>query len=81
MTQDEVDVLEMSRAVDRLHKSEDFQKVILEGFIYSQALSTGTSFEGSMDDVDTLKAVSLLNRWLQDKIEQGKIILNQGKGA
>lgn len=80
MTVDEQDVVDLGKAVSRLYENKDFQKVIEELYIDEQALTIGRSFEGSEDQLDTLKAVSHLRSWLDQRIEDAKILKLEKKG-
>ena len=75
MYQDEVDVIELGKAVERLMLNVDFQKVILEEFIDKQGLDIAKSFNGSEEQVDTLKSITLLSNYLHTKIDDGKIVV------
>ncbi len=80
MTEEEQEQVDFSRKVTRLADNKDFQDVILESYINGQALTLGTDFDGLDDEVDTLKAISHLKRWLRTSADNGKIILNTIKG-
>lgn len=68
------ETMELGRAAQRLLDNEDFQTVIIEGYIYGIAGETGTSFTGEPGQADMLKAVSHLNLWFNQLIEDAKIL-------
>ena len=81
-TEDQVDILELGRATQRLYDNKDFCRVILEGFIDKQGLGIAKNFDGSESDVDTLKSITLLNDYLTSKVEDSKIVLqHSNKGV
>ena len=79
MTVEDQEVLDFSKAVKRLMDNKDFQKVILDDFIDRQVLALGKDFDGLESELDALKAVTFLNRYLHTKLEDGKIILSNMK--
>ncbi len=80
MTTDEVDVMKLGKAVERLYENEDFQKVILGDYIDRQALVLGKSFDGSESLVDALKAITHLSMYLDQKVQDAIIVVNNNKG-
>ena len=72
-------VVDKGKAVERLYASQDFQEVILKDFIESTAIDVGSSFEGSESDIEALKAVSYLKRWLEQRVEDAKMIIQSSK--
>jgi hypothetical protein len=70
----ELEVMELGRKVERLLQNKDFIDVISVSYIEGKAMAIGTSFDGSIDQLDTLKAVSHLNSYLTECVEQAKII-------
>ena len=80
MTNDEVDVMKLGKAVERLYENEDFKTVILGDYIDRQALVLGKSFDGSESQLDAFKAITHLSRYLIQSVEDGKIVVNNNKG-
>ncbi len=80
MTSEEVDVMKLGKAVERLYENEDFKTVILGDYIDRQALVLGKSFERSESQLDTLMAISELCRYLDQKVQDAIIVVNNNKG-
>ncbi len=80
MTQDEQDVIDLGKSVERLYANKDFQETILGVYIDSQAISLGKSFEGSMDQLDTLKSITHLSTFLISSLDNAKIVQLNNKG-
>jgi len=64
LSQDEQDYKELQLLAVELHKSRAFQKVIVDLYLKKTALSIGSTFTGSSDDIDALKAVTHLNNFM-----------------
>ena len=79
MTDDELEVIGLGKAVERLRANEDFKRVIEHSFIQEQALSIGKSFNGLQEQVDTLKGITLLDRYLQSLVDSAIIIQTNNK--
>ncbi len=77
---DEQNTIDLGKAIQRLYENKDFCKVIQELYIDEQAMRLGKSFEGSMEQLDTLKAVSHLSTWLEQSVENAKILKLNNKG-
>ena len=60
--------------IERLKENNLFQEVILSQFIEKQRLALTKGFKGDMDDVEALKAIAFFESWLDDNVEQAKII-------
>ncbi len=80
MTVDQVDIVDTAKAVKRLYDNKDFQKVILEGYIESQVISLGTNFDGLDEELDMLKAITHLKRYLDAKVSDAIIVVDNNKG-
>jgi len=63
-TQDEIDVIELGKSVERLRANDDFKRVIEQEFMDKQALSIGKEFYGSEEQMDKLKSITILNAHL-----------------
>ena len=77
---DEVDVLERGRQLERLSLNKDFQKAILEGFIAQGRLDLNRGFDGSVDAIESLKAIAYFEEWIESSIEYAKQIKGESNG-
>jgi len=58
----------------KLQASDLYKRVISDAYMRDMSHSIAMNFEASSDDVDALKAISHLNRWLINKVEEAKIL-------
>jgi hypothetical protein len=58
----------LSRDIELLVQDERFKRVILGAFIDEQLLEIGHRFTGSVEDVEKLKSIGYLKRWLNSAI-------------
>ncbi len=75
MTVDEQEIVDEAKLVKKLMDDKVFQKVILEGYMEGQAISLGTNFDGLEEELDTLKAITNLKRYLDSRVENGIIVV------
>ncbi len=75
MTDAEQDVIEFGEKVESLMKNELFQTIILDKYMREQAIRIGLSYDG---DTNILEAITNLNRWLQQHIDDAKNIRLKG---
>jgi len=52
-----------------------FKALIMEDYIQDNALGVGTDFSASEEDMDTLKAISHLNRYMHRVIQDSELAL------
>ena len=72
---DEQDVLERGRQLERLTTlNKDFSQAIVEGFIAQGRLDLNRGFDGSVDQIEGLKAIAYFEDWLNESIEYAKQI-------
>ncbi len=64
----------LAEDVLKLQASELYQRVISDAYMRDMSHSIAMSFDGSSDDIDALKAISHLNKWLTNKVEEAKIL-------
>jgi len=57
--------VQLSNDIKMLMADETFRRVILDGYINDNALSIGSAFVGSVEQVEGLKAISHLKRYLE----------------
>ena len=62
---EEVDYAEKRRKMSLLMNNPEFRELILEDYVRDTALDVGTTFDGSDAEVDSLKAVSHFNMYVQ----------------
>ena len=58
----------LSDDIKVLMNNEAFQRVILESYIRDTSIRVGSSFSGSNEDIETLKAISHLKAYLENSI-------------
>ena len=58
----------LSDDIKVLMNNEAFQRVILESYIRDTAFRVGSMFSGSDEDIESLKAISHLKRYLENSI-------------
>jgi len=75
MTTAEEKVLDKAKKVERLYNNKDFQDVILEDYINTQVLALGLNFDATESDLDSLKAITHLSRYLETIKSDGKIVI------
>ena len=63
--------VDFARTVEELMNDVRFKEVIVEGYIESTAEKIGSNFDGSEDQIDTLKAITHLKQWLESAIDEG----------
>ena len=68
-TIEEAEYGELMNAATELVRSENFIKVITKGYIDYVALETGKTFSGSDSEIDSLKAVTHLQNYLNSLTE------------
>ena len=61
----------LSNDIRVLMADETFRRVILDGYIGGIALSVGSAFVGSVEQVEELKAISHLKRYLEVNLIEG----------
>jgi len=61
----EEEYVEKRRKMQSLMSNPEFRELILEGYVRDTALDVGTTFDGSDAEVDSLKAVSHFNMYVQ----------------
>ncbi len=76
-TQDELNEIALGKAVERLRTNPDFIRVIEQEFLTNRMLAVGKTFSGSSEEIDMIKSISLLNGFLDNTVEQAKMILTQ----
>ncbi len=64
----------LAEDVLKLQASELYQRVISDAYMRDTSHSIAMSFDGSSDDIDALKAISHLKKWLTNKVEEAKIL-------
>jgi len=74
MDEHELYAVERGKAMKKLIATPEFRQLILEDYIEHQAVDTGTAFTGSVDDVDTLKAISHLNQYIQTILADAELV-------
>ena len=72
------ETIELARDTKELMDTDLFKRVIIEAYMRDMAQSIALSFDGGEEDIDTLKAISHLNTWLTNTVDNG-IILQQTK--
>jgi len=70
----ETEVMELGRRIERLMEHPDFREAIIESYINSTALAIGSGFYDDEGQRLELMAVSHLKRWLEERIDEAKII-------
>ncbi len=75
MTGAEQDVIEFGEKVEALMKNELFKSVIVDRYMTEQATQIGLNYDG---DTNILEAITNLNRWLQQHIDDAKNIRLKG---
>ncbi len=65
MLPEEAAAIDKGVKMKKLLANPEFKSLILEEYIQNQALDVGTAFSGDEADVDTLKAISGLNVFIQ----------------
>ncbi len=65
MLPEEATVADKGLKMKKLLANPEFRELILEEYIQNQALDVGTAFDGDEADIDTLKAISSLNSFIQ----------------
>ncbi len=78
-TTEEQTVIDLAKATERLYKNSDFQKVILESYINTQVISLGVDFDATESELDALKAITHLVRYLETRQSEGIIMLQSNK--
>ena len=73
MNDDDRDVIALGKATKRLMETEDYKKVIQDGYINSKLNALGRTFDASVADVDELKAIASLQQYLQTNIDAAEI--------
>ena len=64
LTPDEIEYKELQQLATELLKNNAFQKVIVDLYVKKTAIGIGSTFTGSADDIDALKAVTHLNNFM-----------------
>jgi hypothetical protein len=68
------EIIQLGRNIERLKELPLFQETILEAFIAKQRLALTKGFKGDMDAVEALKAIAFFESWMDNCVEQAKII-------
>jgi hypothetical protein len=71
---EEADILERGRQIERLFKHKDFHDAIMGGFIEDTRKSLNTGFDGSVDQIEGLKAIAYFEDWMTEAVEYAKQI-------
>ncbi len=69
MTDEEIEYKALTLAATELMKNVNFKTVILDGYIDYVALETGKTFSGTDSEIDSLKAVTHLQNYLNSFTE------------
>ncbi|RLA62048.1 MAG: hypothetical protein DRQ78_08300 [Epsilonproteobacteria bacterium] len=71
---DKQEAIKLAEDILKLQDLDLYQRVISDAYMRDMGHSIAMSFEASPDDIDALKAISHLNKWLTNKIEEAKIL-------
>jgi len=66
--------IKLAEDILKLQDLDLYKIVIAEAYMRDTSLSVAMSFDGNSDDIDTLKAISHLNIWMNNKVEEAKIL-------
>ena len=69
----EQSVIEFGQKVEKFMSHHDFIDIIQKKYMDEQTLSIGKNFDGS---TDALEAITHLNRWLHQAIDDANNIIN-----
>ena len=67
-------VIKLAEDILKLQDLDLYQRVISEAYMRDMSHSIAMSFDASSDDIDALKAIAHLNKWLTNKVEEAKIL-------
>ena len=70
----EVDIIERGKMMKKLMATHEFKVLIMEEYIRDTSIDVGTSFDGSAEDVDTLKAISHLSSFMQSVLVDAEVV-------
>ncbi len=73
-TQDEVDIISLGKAVERLRTTNDFRLVIESEYMTKRMLDIGKTFSGSNEEISMIKSISDLNGFLEGLVGSAKIL-------
>ena len=79
MNVEEQALVDIAKATKRLMETDDYKLIIEHHYISAQLLALGKDFDATMDEIDTLKAITHLQRYLTANVNNGKIILDNIK--
>ncbi len=68
------EAIQLAEDILKFQASDLYQRVISDAYMRDMGLSIALNFEASSDDIDGLKAISHLNKWLINKVEEAKIL-------
>lgn len=65
------EAIALAQAVRDLMNDMRFKQVILENYIEETTRAIGSDFDNTPEQIDALKAVTHLKRWLDQAIDEG----------